>query len=470
VKHKIQVKMKYPAFESSTLELKRTLPENEQIIKTVIGFCNRYGGKLVIGVDSDRNIIGIPENDIQRVIEYLDKSIFESCAPPIIPTVYSQRIGDKILLIIEVSTGMNKPYFRKSEGIDKGTYIRLGRSTVRATGEMIEDLKWQSRGRSYDMMPVYQSKEDDLDKNKILDFLNSRKAPKLKTVSHQILSSYELIIEEHAATYTTVGGELLFGKNPQKFFSEATILCSHFSGISGREALGSIECTGTLLEQFYTAHHFIVSRLSKSFSIRGVKRQEVLEIPEPAIREILLNAVIHRNYHIEGPTKVAIYDNRIEIFSPGVFPGPLDTNNLKLGITFIRNKVICKVFREAGLIEKLGSGFITLFESYEKQGLHKPEVIEGEGFVKCILPRPSFGGISVNDDKELKAILTLFEVSSEIAISDVINTLHISRPTAGRRLNELINKGFIEQIGIGKGTRYRKLLFYARNDNESRAS
>src|ERR1700722_13434544 len=131
------VKMKYLAFESSTLELKKTLPENDQIVKTVIGFCNRYGGKLIIGVDSERNIVGISENEIQRIMEYLDKSIFESCAPPIIPSVYSQRIGDKFLLIIDVSTGMSKPYFRKSEGVDKGTYIRLGRSTVRATAEMI---------------------------------------------------------------------------------------------------------------------------------------------------------------------------------------------------------------------------------------------------------------------------------------------------------------------------------------------
>lgn len=449
--------MKYLGFESSTLELKRSLPENDQVIKTVIGFCNRYGGKLVIGVDSERNIVGISENEAERVMEYLDKSIFESCAPPIIPTVYTQRIGDKFLLIIEVGSGMNKPYFRKSKGVDKGTYIRLGRSTVRATVEMIDDLKWQSKGRSYDMMPVYQSSEKDLDKNKILDFLNSRKSPKIKTMNRQILSSYDLIIDEHSAVYSTVGGELLFGKKPQKFFSESTILCTHFSGISGREALGSVECTGTLFEQFYTAHHFIVSRLSKSFSIKGIKRQEVLEIPESAIRETLLNAVIHRNYHIQAPIKIAIYDNRLEIFSPGVFPGPLDTHNLKLGLTFIRNKVICKVFREAGLIEKLGSGFITLFEAYEKSGLHKPEVVEGEGFIKCILPRVSFGEGPLVDDQEIKTILELFEVSEEIAISDVMNKLNLSRPTAGRRLNELIKKELIVQKGIGKGTRYMKI-------------
>ena len=90
-------------------------------------------------------------------------------------------------------------------------------------------------------------------------------------------------------------------------------------------------------------------------------------------------------------------------------------------------------------------------------GLHKPEVIEGEGFVKCILPRPSFGKGAASEDKEAKKILALFEISEEIAISDVMKALHISRPTAGRRLVELINKDQIEQVGKGKGTRYRKL-------------
>jgi predicted HTH transcriptional regulator len=88
---------------------------------------------------------------------------------------------------------------------------------------------------------------------------------------------------------------------------------------------------------------------------------------------------------------VAIYDNRVEIFSPGVFEGPLDTQNLMMGLTYIRNHIICKIFREAGYIEKLGSGFITLFESYEQRGgLYPPQVIEGENFIKCILPRKSF--------------------------------------------------------------------------------
>jgi predicted HTH transcriptional regulator len=162
--------MKYPNEESSTLEFKREVPENDQIIKTMIGFCNRNGGKLVLGVGSNGLIVGIPDGDIQNLMESIHKSIFDACSPSIVPAVYSQRIEDKNLLIIEVSSGMNKPYFRKSEGLSKGTFVRLGRSTIRATQDIIEELKWQSTGKSFDAMPLYYAKTNDLEEKKFLHF------------------------------------------------------------------------------------------------------------------------------------------------------------------------------------------------------------------------------------------------------------------------------------------------------------
>ncbi|MCB1116662.1 MAG: helix-turn-helix domain-containing protein, partial [Chlamydiia bacterium] len=375
---------------------------------------------------------------------------------PIIPAVYSQRIGNKTLLIVEVSSGMNKPYYQTSEGIGKGTYVRLGRSTVKASADMVEELKWQTRGRSFDLMPVYHAKEEDLDPAKLMHFFSHRKTVKAASLSAKLLDSFDLTVEEHTSIYPTAGGILLFGKDPQRYFSEAMILCTHFAGTSGRKALSSIDCVGTLFEQFDQAYHFVLGRLSRSFKIEGPKRKEELEIPETALREVLLNAIVHRNYHINAPTKIAIYDNRIEVFSPGVFPGPLDPNNLKMGITYIRNRAICKAFREGGYIEKLGSGFITLFESYEARKLSPPEVIEGENFIKCILPRSSFPSKQEEADDVGKKILNLFEMSDAITISDVMTTLNLSRPTAGRRLAKLVEEGILEQVGKGKGVFYRK--------------
>jgi len=451
--------MKYPLQESSSIEFKREIPKNEQIIKTVVGFCNQNGGKLIIGVDDDGTIYGIPETKVNALLEYLDKSIYEAVVPPVIPQVYTQRIGDKIILIIEVSTGANKPYYIKSEGLEKGAYIRLGRSTMPANADTIEELKWRSRGLSFDTLPVYHATIKDLDLKAFNEFLALRKSDRKGPKNiNDLLLSYQLITHEHAHTYPTVGGILLFGKQPQHFFSEAFIICSHFSGTEGRQAIASRDCTGTLMQQFNDAYDFVLSRLNVSFTIKGPRRIEQLEIPKDALREMLINAIIHRNYHINGPTKIAIYENRIEIFSPGTFPGSLDVHNLKMGITYIRNKAIAKVFREMGYMEKLGTGFITLFESYKKYELPTPHVIEGVNYIKCILPRPS-GRVTVlkkmeETDDVRGSILNLFATSTALSMGEITKSLHMPRTSLGRKLAELVKTGVLKKTGKGKATRY----------------
>lgn len=446
--------MKYPDVESSCLEFKEKIPQKDQIVKTTIGFCNQNGGKLVIGVSDNGTIIGVSTDAAVEAIESLSQAIFDASIPPILPLVYTQTMNDLTLLIVEVSSGTNKPYYRKCEGLEKGTYIRLGSITLRATADIIEELKWQARGRSFDILPVYQTSEQDLDQTKIQEFIRSRKTEKNAKITKELLRSYYLTAEEHVHTYASTAGILLFGKEPQHYFSEAMIICTHFKGIEGRDALATIDCTGTLFEQFEKAFDFILGRLSRSFTIEGPRRKEVLEIPEKAIREALLNMIVHRNYHQKSPSKIAIYQNRIEFFSPGTFFGPLNPRNLKLGLSFIRNIAICKVFREAEYIEKMGSGLITIFKTYEEAHLKTPSVIEGEGFVKCILPREPKSEESRSD--ELEAILELFAMTREISISDIMKTIKISRTTAGRRIQELQSQGLIQQIGKGKGTRYRK--------------
>lgn len=447
--------MRFPESESNTLELKSDIPRNDQIIKTIIGFCNLHGGKIAIGVSDDRRIQGLSEQEIERAMESLHGSIYDACSPHIIPRMSVQRFNEKAVLIIEVCEGMNKPYYRRSEGIEKGTYIRLGRHTMRATPEIIQELKWQSNGIDYECLPIYQASQEDLDEIKIKKFLSNRKNRGVAELDEQVMKSYNMIAYDQSKKYPSVLGVLLFGRAPQYYISEAMIICTHFQGTSGREAIATIDCEGTLFEQFNQAHAFLTERLYRSFSIKGLKRKEQLEIPEEAIREALLNAIVHRNYHIKAPTKIAIYDDRIEFFSPGQFPGPIRIENLKAGITYLRNPIICKILREAEYIEKLGSGFITIFNSYEKRGLKTPQIIEGENYIKCILPR---GKMLITDSKRTddnQQILDLFAAKKEIHVNDVVMKLSVSRATAIRKLNEMIKQNLIRKIGKTKGTHYR---------------
>jgi predicted HTH transcriptional regulator len=135
----------------------------------------------------------------------------------------------------------------------------------------------------------------------------------------------------------------------------------------------------------------------------------------------------------------------------------LDNRSLQLGLTYIRNHVICKIFREAEYIEKLGSGFITVFSSYAKKGLRTPEIIEGENFIKCILPRPSPLSSPIDIEEETQKIMHLFEVVEELSISEIMNALHLSRATAGRRLAQCLKQGLLEKTGKGRATGYRKI-------------
>ena len=158
------------------------------------------------------------------------------------------------------------------------------------------------------------------------------------------MRAYGLVADEQMQPYPTTAGILLFGKEPQQFFSEAFIICSNFAGITGREVISTRDCAGPLSEQFGEAYNFTISRLNRSFSIKGIMRDEKLEIPAEAFREVLINAIVHRNYHILSPIKIAIYENRIEIFSPEVF-GTFDFSNSYYGIYYLRNTAMPKFLK-----------------------------------------------------------------------------------------------------------------------------
>ncbi|MES2200510.1 MAG: ATP-binding protein [Chlamydiota bacterium] len=439
--------MKHPEMNSAILELKRAIPDRDQIAKLMIGFCNHRGGKLIIGVAENREIIGISEESAASAMELLNKIIYEASIPAILALVYIQRVDDKALLVIEVPVGALKPYYYKAEGLEKGTYIRLGASTLKATTDLIEELRLQSLGKIYDMTPLYHAGEPDLKKDGIQSFVQEKK--KKEKISRELLISYYLLHSELKKEYPTVAGVLLFGEQPQKFFPEAFIMCTHFKGVEGRDVIASIDCTGTLFEQFHAAFNFIIDRLSRSFSIEGIKRQEILEIPEEAIREVLTNAIVHRNYCITSSVKVGIYNDRIEFLSPGSFVAPITVGQLKSGVSYIRNVAICKVFREAGYIEKLGSGWPTIFSSYAKRNLKSPKIVEGENFIKCILSR-EFG---VEESEE--CILDLFDTLSQITILEVMHYLKVSRTTAGRQLSQFVKLGKIKKEGKGRSTYYK---------------
>ncbi len=450
--------MKYPQKESSVLEFKRDIPQKKQtLLKTIVGFANTYGGEMVIGVDDSGEIIGVPEDSVDQLIDDLNRSIYDTVSPSIYPSIYTKRIGDQLVVIVDIAEGANKPYHFRNERINEGTFIRMGTHTMLATQDIIQQLQWQGQRKFIDEMPVYAAQEDDIDTKIFEKFLEERKQGYLTVDLQEMLFHYKILTKDRGRVYPTVGGILLFGKNPAKYFPEAFIICSHIAGTDGREVIATIDSGGQLFAQYKETIAFITSRLNTSFTIKGTgTREEQLEIPPEAIREIVLNAIVHRNYLIHGPTKITIYDDRVEIFSPGNFPGPILDDKVDIGVTYIRNSIITRVFRDMGYIEKLGSGFITLFKSYAERKLPIPVITEGTGFVKCILPRKP--KVEQSENLEYSQMVNaLFFTKGEIRVSDVMEHLNVSRSTAGRILTKLTKDGQLNKIGHGSASRYVKI-------------
>ncbi len=450
--------MKYSHKESAVLEFKLDVPSKKHVLlKTVVGFANTYGGEIVIGVDNNAEIIGVPESKVDAIMDDLTRSIYDAIAPSLFPSIYTKRYGEKLVIIVDIAEGSQKPYHLGGKRIHEGTYVRLGSHTVLATQDIIHQLQWQKSHKFLDEMPVHEASIKDIDIPAFENFLKERKQKNSSVDTREMLYHYHILTKDRAKVYPTVGGILLFGKKPQQFFPEAFVICTHFAGTSGRDAIATRDSDSHLFQQYKDVTAFIISRLNTSFKIEGAGRRiEQLEIPPEAIREVVINALVHRNYQINGPSKISVYDDRVEIFSPGNFPGPIMADKVNIGVTYIRNSIITRVFRDTGIIEKLGSGFITLFETYSKRGLPKPVVSEGIGFVKCILPRP-IQGMKSKIESEGDRVLQLFLKADEIKPQDVMAFMSISRASTSRLLSKLVEEGILEKIGKGPSTRYRKL-------------
>ena len=447
--------MKIDARESYQVEFKKEVPKSQQILKTSVAFANGHGGRIYIGVDDGGNIVGIEENNAESLLEYLEKSIYESCTPPVFATVSTRRYQEKLVLVVDVGRGNQSPYRIASLGMDEGVFIRLGRNTVKAGVEAIQELQWRSRGISHDAIPEYHAEMDAFDTAKVLRFLRARKMGySEREVTDDLWISYKLADRHLGKLIPTKGGILLFGKNPSQYFPEQIVICTQFADSAEREVIATVDCQGDLFAQLEQAWDFVTKRIPTAFKIKNLRREDKTEIPLEALRETIVNAVIHRSYAIPSPIKIAIFDEKIEVFSPGNFPGPIPENELESGITYIRNSVISKCFRELGLAEKLGTGFITIFKKYREFGLQLPTVIEGNNYVKVIMPRLPLLEQPAGSAEEQR-IMALFPRFKTITTAIVLRETHLARATAVRRLGKLVTEGHLERIGEGAKTIYR---------------
>lgn len=371
--------------ESKNVEFKEKLPEKSiKYMKSVVAFANGAGGKIIFGIaDKTKEIIGFSCDDVFETMDAIANAVSDSCVPAIIPDITLQTINGRTIIIVEIFEGRQRPYYIKSLGIEGGVYIRIAGTTRLADEYMIKELMFEGSNRYFDQalctgLNITDKDIEDLCKSMkeqaIKNAQNDEQRLSVKEVGRQQLRSWGILIEHDGKDYPSNAYAILTGCGKIHVATQ----CGVFKGMTKEIFVDRREYTGPIWEQIDEAFQFVLRNIHLGANIVGIYRQDVYEIPPDAIRELIINAAVHRSYLDHGNIQVAIYDNRLEITSPGKLPMGQTIERMKEGYSQIRNEALAYAFSYMNLIEHWGSGIPRIIGKVKSAGLREPEFIGGE--------------------------------------------------------------------------------------------
>ncbi|PAX16791.1 AAA family ATPase [Vandammella animalimorsus] len=356
--------------EGKTLEFKRDLSSPRNALKTLVAFANSAGGRLVIGVDDARQVTGViePLDEEERICNLIADSI----APRLVPQVELASIDGRTVLVVEVFPSNSRPHYLKSLGPQQGVYVRLGSSSRQAGPELVAELGRAAQGVVFDELPMPELGPQDLDLQAAQRWFGPR-----RILDEKALTTLKLLRHEQGRLVPTQGAVLLFGKTRAQYFPDAWVQCGRFRGRDKVEIFDQTEIHEHLPDAMTAIELFLKKHAFKSAQFGAMRRKDVWSIPLGMLREAIVNALVHSDYSQRGtPIRVAFFDDRIDIESPGLLLPGMTVEDMKNGVSRIRNPVIARVFRELQLIEQWGSGVRRIFADAAEQGLPEPVITE----------------------------------------------------------------------------------------------
>ena len=476
--------------EGRKYEFKESLPKKGDLNKTVVAFANDAGGEIFIGIqDRPRKVVGVDEDESVAIEETISNSIHSNCKPKILPDISFLRIDGLLVIRVKIYKGNNPPYFLKNKGIEKGTYIRVGSTNQVATREITEELKRQKLNISFDRLPVYQK---PLVETQYDTFKHHFAETVGEPLTHAILKKLKLVHQQQGQLFPTHAMILLSDDDLRsEIFPYAKIECARFKGVVPGYFIDQKTIDSALSKQAENAYEFILRHISKGSTYEGVYRKDRWEYPLKAIREVIRNAVIHRDYVLRGKDiKVAIFDHKIEITSPGKLLPTIDFNDMEAGQSDIRNLVLAGVFKKMGIIEQWGNGLRIIadeMKQYPAIKLHwkEPGITFRVTFEKISIESGHNKGIIhdstsnyerlrtitndyerlrtiTNDyerlDEDEKKILLYLLDNTKITRKVAVNLIKHQNTKTYEILNTLVRKELIERKGKGRGTYYTLTL------------
>ncbi|MCK6614661.1 MAG: putative DNA binding domain-containing protein [Ignavibacteriaceae bacterium] len=414
--------------EGRRLEFKQELPGASDLAKTIVAFANDAGGDIYIGIrNTPRELSGIPEADLLRTEEQIASIIHDLCAPLIVPDISIYAEEGKYFIRVQIHRGSDFPYHIKSKGVKDGTYIRIGSTSRLADEEIISELQRRKRNLSFDSESLYDYDPSDFPINSFSQQVKDLTGEELDAVALIKL----LLVKEKNGKLLPTNAFVLFSEYQSRkvLFPYAKIECARYKGISTDIKIDEKTIVNQIGEQPAEAFKFVQRHIEQSSVIEGVITKKRWEYPMGAVREVLRNAVVHRDYSLTGKDiKVAIYDDMVEITSPGLLPPSIDFQEMDARQSDIRNRVIAPIFKHLGIIDQWGNGLKII--SHELKSY--PE-IEFRWFEKGLQLQIQF--VKKNYKHEVSPELDLLMVAKELSTK-----LGLSWDQAGTKSGQLIDK------------------------------
>lgn len=452
--------------ESKNVEFKVELPKkSEKYMKSVIAFSNTSGGKIVIGIDDEsKEIIGVNEKEVFRIMDSIANAVSDSCEPQIMPDITFQTIDDKCVVVVKIYPGSSRPYFLKSAGKDNGTYIRVAGTSRPADAIKIRELEMEGVNLSWDELTCvgYEVTGDAVNrlcrdiKQYMMDSATTDEDKKaVRDVTKEHLLNWKVLKQTEGEIMATNSFVLL----TSSYFRFSKIQCALFKGTERDIFIDKKEYSGALYEQIESAYQFVLRHINLGAEIEGIVRKDSYELPIGAIREMIVNAVCHRNYMDNSCVQVAVYDDRVEVTSPGMLYGGLTLEEAMNGRSKIRNRAIAEVFSRMEIVESWGTGIRRIMNRAKEYGLTEPEFQEIGDTFRVNLYRKADKKPIKADKKPIKVnrekmILDYVRENGSISNREARELLGLAESTTKRVLKELVERGSLKIEGSKKTRRY----------------
>jgi ATP-dependent DNA helicase RecG len=428
--------------EGKTLEYKRDLSSPDGLLKTLVAFANTAGGVLAIGIeDETRRVVGVPE--VLATEERLASIIADSVRPRLVPDIEIVPWRRVHVLVVQVCPSAARPHYIERLGPEAGVFVRVGSTNRRADTAQIEEMRRFVQLELFDEQPIPELDSEALDFRAASElFAPVRKLTPAAFRTLRVTTKYQ------GREVPTVGGFLLFGRDRFDRFPDAWVQAGRFAGTDRARILDSTEIRDHLPQAAEQAVSFVQKHLGREAVIAGPRRLDRWTVPLVALREAIINAIVHADYAERGaPIRVAVFDDRIEVENPGILPSGLTIEDIRKGVSKLRNRVIGRVFHELGLIEQWGSGIQRMTAACQEAGLPAPVLEEIGTHFRVVLSATRTGPIRVNEKDQ--AILSLLEDGHGRSTAQIAKAVSLSPRATRTRLAELVRRGLVIEIGSG---------------------